>query len=68
MAANQADDEVKEIQTKYDEFQNACKTILPKVDRKLILEFLFRQQEEDSDGNPRYTVEVHTKEGIYTKK
>jgi hypothetical protein len=68
MTANQADEGAKEIQTKYDEFQNACKTVLPKVDRKLIQEFLFRQQEEDSDGKPRYTVEVHTREGLDTKK
>jgi hypothetical protein len=68
MTANQADERAKEIQTKYDEFQNACKTVLPKVDSKLIQEFLFLQQEEDSDGKPRYTVEVHTREGLDTKK
>ncbi len=53
MTSDQADDGTKEIQTKYDEFQKACKTILPKVDLKLIQEFLFREQEEDSDGKPR---------------
>jgi hypothetical protein len=42
-----AEDATQDIQTKYDEFRNACKTILPKVDHKLI-EDLFRQQ-EDSD-------------------
>jgi len=42
---NQAETASQEVQTKYDEFQKACKTILPKVDRKLIEDFLFRQQE-----------------------
>jgi hypothetical protein len=68
MTTNQADDDTKEIQTKYDEFQQACKSILPKVDLKLIQEYLFRQQEEDSDGNPRYTLEVHTREGLDSQK
>ena len=41
MTANQAGEGAKEIQTKYDEFQNACKTVLPKVDRKLSRNFFF---------------------------
>jgi hypothetical protein len=64
---DQAEDVTKDIQTKYDEFQKACKTILPKVDRKLIEDFLFRQQ-EDSDTESRYTLEVITKEGLDTQK
>jgi hypothetical protein len=35
----------QDIQTKYDKFQKTCKTFLPKIDRKLIEDFLFRQQE-----------------------
>jgi len=38
--ADQAEDATQDTQTKY-EFQKACKTILPKVDRKLIEDFLF---------------------------
>lgn len=30
MTANQADEGAKEIQTKYDGFQNACKTVFLK--------------------------------------
>ncbi len=44
--ANQAEDETQEIQTKYDAFQKACKTILPKIDRKLVEDFVYRQHEE----------------------
>ena len=36
---------IQEIEKKHDEFQQACKTILPKVDHKLI-EDLLRQQED----------------------
>jgi hypothetical protein len=36
-----AEDATQDSQTKYDEFQQACKNILPKVDRKLIEDFLF---------------------------
>jgi len=64
---NQAETASQEVQTKYDEFQKACKTILPKVDRKLIEDFLFRQQ-EDSDTESRYTLQVITKEGLDKKK
>jgi hypothetical protein len=39
--ADQAEDATQDTQTKYDEFQKACKTILPKVDWKLIEDFLF---------------------------
>jgi hypothetical protein len=62
-----AEDATQDIHTKYDEFQKACKTVLPKVDRKLIEDFLFRQQ-EDSDTKSRYSLEVITKEGLDTQK
>jgi fructose 1,6-bisphosphatase len=66
---SQAETASQDIQTKYDEFQKACKTILPKVDRKLIQDFLFRQQEDpDAEMTPRYTLEVITKEGLDTQK
>ena len=72
--ADQGEDATQDIQTKYDEFQKACKTILPKVDRKLIEDFLFRQQEDSDAKSPpylftaRYTLEVITKEGLDTQK
>ena len=59
----EAEAATRAIQTKYDEFRNACKSILPKVDRKLIDDFLFRQ-EEDSDAKLKYMIEVNTKEGL----
>ncbi len=31
----------QDIQIKYDEFRKSCKTILPKIDPKLIEDFLF---------------------------
>ena len=37
----QADTATQDIQIKYDEFQKSCKNILPKVDQKLIEDFLF---------------------------
>ena len=57
----------QDIQTKYDEFQKTCKTLLPKIDRKLIEDFLFRQQEV-SDTEPRYSLEIITTEGLDTQK
>jgi hypothetical protein len=42
---NPAEIAIQEIETKHDQFQQACKTILPKVDHKLI-EDLLRQQED----------------------
>ena len=65
--ANQNKDATQEIQTKYEEFQRACKAILPKIDRKLIEDFLYRQQ-EDSDAKPKYSIEVTTKEGLDTQE
>ena len=63
----QVENPTHEIQTKYDEFQKACKTILPKIDRKLIEEFLYRQQ-DDPGTRPMYCIEVTTKEGLDTQK
>lgn len=57
----------QEIQEKYDEFWRSCKTILPKIDAKLIEDFLYRQQEV-SDTEPRYSLEVITREGLDTQK
>jgi hypothetical protein len=58
---------IQEIEKKHDEFQQACKTILPKVDHKLI-EDLLRQQ-EDSEATPSmFTIEVFTKKGLDTQK
>ena len=62
----QADDAAQDIQIKYDEFQKSCKNILPKVDQKLIEDFLFRQQQE-SEFKPRFSLEVNTREGLDTQ-
>jgi hypothetical protein len=59
--ASQTQDPTLDIQTKYEEFQRSCKTILPKIDLKLIEDFLKRQQE---DPGARYSIEVTTKEGL----
>lgn len=63
----QAEAAIQDIQIKYTEFQKSCKNILPKVDQKLIEEFLFRQQ-EDSEFKPRFSLEVNTTEGLDTQK
>ena len=36
----QEDAATQDIQIKYDEFQKSCKSVLPKVDPKLIEDFL----------------------------
>jgi hypothetical protein len=56
----------QDIQVKYDEFRKSCMTILPKIDPKLIEDFLFRQQDV-SDIIPKYSLEVITKEGLDTQ-
>jgi hypothetical protein len=63
----QAEAATQDIQIKYTEFQKSCKNILPKVEQKLIEEFLFRQQ-EDSEFKPRFSLEVNTTEGLDTQK
>jgi hypothetical protein len=65
--AGQTEDPTQDIQTKYNEFQKACKTILPKIDRKLIEDFFYRQQ-DDPNTRPMYSIEVTTKEGLDTQK
>lgn len=65
--ASQTEDPTQDIQTKYNEFQNACKTILPKIDRKLIEDLLYRRQ-EDPSTRPKYSIEITTKEGLDTQK
>jgi hypothetical protein len=63
-----AEDATQDIQTKHDEFHKACKTILPKVDHKLI-EDLFRQQEDSEEGTlPLFSIEVITKKGLDTQE
>ena len=62
----QADAATQDIQIKYDEFQKSCKNILPKVDQKLIEDFLSRQQQE-SEFKPRFSLEVNTREGLDTQ-
>ena len=63
----QVEDSIQEIQTKYNEFQKACRTILPKIDRKLIEEFLYRQQ-DDTNTRPKFSIEITTKEGLDIQK
>jgi hypothetical protein len=64
---SQAGIDTQDIQTKYDEFQKTCKTFLPKIDRKLIEDFLCRQQ-ETCDTEPRYSLEIITREGLDVQK
>lgn len=61
--ASQTQDPILDIQTKYEEFQRSCKTILPKIDLKLIEDFLNRQHE---DPGAKYSIGVTTKEGLDT--
>jgi hypothetical protein len=64
--AAQADAATQDVQIKYDEFQKSCKSILPKIDRKLIEDFLSRQLEV-SDTVPRYSLEIISREGLDTQ-
>jgi hypothetical protein len=61
--ASQTQDPTLDIQKKYEEFQRSC-TILPKIDLKLIEDFLNRQQE---DPGAMYSIEVTTKKGLDTQ-
>src|SRR6476469_10884871 len=63
----QIENSTQEIQTKYNEYQKACKNILPKIDRKLIEEFLYRQQ-DDTNTRPKFSIEITTKEGLDIQK
>ncbi|MGA9152488.1 MAG: hypothetical protein WBZ36_18080 [Candidatus Nitrosopolaris sp.] len=63
----QTDAATQDIEIKYDEFQKCCENILPKVDPKLIEDFLFRER-ENSDIKPTYSLEVITREGLDTQK
>jgi hypothetical protein len=65
--SSQIKDPTQEIQAKYNEFQRACKAILPKIDRKLIEDFLYRQQEDPND-RPMFSIEVTTKAGLDTQE
>ncbi len=64
---DQVDAATRVVRIKYDEFRKSCKTILPKIDPKLIEDFLSRQQEV-SDIEPRYSFEVIAREGLDTQK
>jgi len=48
---------------KFTEFEDAMKTCLPKVERKLIMELLQTLKEDDYPG---YTLQVFLKEGSDT--
>ena len=61
------EDPTPDIQTKQNEFQKACSTIIPKIDRKLVEDLLYHQQ-EDPNTKPKYFIEVTTKKRFgYTK-
>jgi hypothetical protein len=64
---NPAEIAIQKIETKHDQFQQACKTILPKVDHKLI-EDLLRQQEDSEATPPMFTIEVIIKKGLDTQE
>ncbi len=50
---------IEEITIKYDEFINTIKTLLPKVNRRLLLELLPILKEEEAPG---YTLQIHVKD------
>lgn len=45
----------------------ACSTIIPKIDRKLVEDLPYHQQ-EDPNTKPKYFIEVTTKKGLDTQK
>ena len=48
---------VEELRTKFQEFQIACKTILPKVDPVFVEDVILREQQNPQE-QPMYTIEV----------
>ena len=59
--------QIEELIRKFEEFQMACKTILPGVDRRLI-EDLFLHQQENPNIEYMYKIETFTKKGADVNK
>lgn len=59
--------QIEELIRKFEEFQMACKTILPRVDRRLIEDLILRQQEDPSIEN-MYKIETFTRKGADVNK
>lgn len=55
--------QIEDLMQKFEEFQIACKTILPVVDRRLI-ENLILHQQQDPSIEYMYTIETFTRKGI----
>jgi hypothetical protein len=58
---------VEEVIKKFDEFENAMKTHLGKVDPPLIVDLILRQKKE-KNNNPIYTLEVFLKPNPNTEE
>jgi hypothetical protein len=52
--------ELHELGLQYQRLRETYRKILPKVDPELIDDLLSREQQEDPDTRPMYTVEVFT--------
>jgi len=59
--------QIEDLIQKFEEFQMACKTILPGVDRRLIEDLILHQQ-EDPSIEYMYKIETFTKKGADVNK
>jgi len=59
--------QIEELIRKFEEFQMACKTILPGVDRRLIEDLILHQQ-ENPNIEYMYKIETFTKKGADVNK
>lgn len=46
---------IEDLVRKFDDFENSMKTVLPKVDTRLIIDMLHRIKRDES---PMYTIEI----------
>ena len=58
--------ELQELRLQYQRLREAYRKILPKVDPNLIDDLLLRR-EKDPYTEPMYTIEVFTRDRIYTE-
>jgi hypothetical protein len=59
--------QIEELIRKFEEFQMACKTILPGVDRRLIEDLILHQQ-ENPNIEYMYKIETFTRKGADVNK
>ena len=59
--------QIEDLIQKFEEFQMACKTIIPGVDRRLI-ENLILHQQEDPNLEYMYKIEIFTRKGTDSNK